>query len=303
MKAIKDYVEVMFKDFPKTKKTKELKNNILDTMETKYEDLLAEGKSEQEAVGIVIGQFGNIDELKKEYEIEIDENAEYLESYEAEEFVSHKKRSSVLIGAAIAAIILAVGVVAFNSDTAHESVTYIFMLLVIAGAVMVFIMTGLQSTKFKEITEGKYRLEGEDLVKYKSEYNRFLPSFQIAICIGVFLCIVGVTAPIITEDLLGLSENMFAAILFPCVALAVYLFVSFGVKYSMYNTLINPEKIQKEREDGENGWLYGVTMPLAAMAFLFIGFIYNAWHPGWLVFPVTAIATSAVVMILNNTKK
>ena len=36
---------------------------MLRTMEDKYEELKMEGKSENEAIGIVISEFGNIDEL------------------------------------------------------------------------------------------------------------------------------------------------------------------------------------------------------------------------------------------------
>ena len=38
-------------------------------MEDKYNELKSEGKSENEAIGIVISEFGNIDELINELDI------------------------------------------------------------------------------------------------------------------------------------------------------------------------------------------------------------------------------------------
>ncbi|MCL1949882.1 MAG: permease prefix domain 1-containing protein [Turicibacter sp.] len=73
MKILENYVDAMFRDFPETEEMLELKQTILESMEAKYDDLLADGKNEQEALGTVIAQFGDIEELKEAYSIEPEE--------------------------------------------------------------------------------------------------------------------------------------------------------------------------------------------------------------------------------------
>nr|WP_312578665.1 permease prefix domain 1-containing protein [Sedimentibacter sp.] len=70
MNQIKNYVEAMFSSLPKTQEVVEMKLNILENMEEKFRELLHEGKNGNEAIGIVISQFGSIDELKAELGID-----------------------------------------------------------------------------------------------------------------------------------------------------------------------------------------------------------------------------------------
>ena len=67
MDVIKNYVDIMFKEFPDTSENRQLQANVLDSMEGKYLDLLDSGKNEEEALGTVIAQFGDINELKEAY--------------------------------------------------------------------------------------------------------------------------------------------------------------------------------------------------------------------------------------------
>ena len=73
MNIIHDYVDTMFKDLPKTEEVIRMKLEILDNMEEAYHELLKEGKTENEAIGAVISQFDNINELKEELVIPQDE--------------------------------------------------------------------------------------------------------------------------------------------------------------------------------------------------------------------------------------
>ena len=65
MEALKNYVTTMFHKLPTTQESLDIKENILISMEDKYADLIANGKTEDEAFQIVIDQFGDINELKE----------------------------------------------------------------------------------------------------------------------------------------------------------------------------------------------------------------------------------------------
>ncbi len=63
---IKNYVEVLFSDLPKTRKALELKEEILSNMNERYNDYIREGKSENQAYSLVISNLGDVDEMLKE---------------------------------------------------------------------------------------------------------------------------------------------------------------------------------------------------------------------------------------------
>lgn len=67
---IKNYVDVLFKDIPNTKKSQELKEEILSTLNDHFEGHIAEGKSENQAYTESLADLGDIDELLKGLEPE-----------------------------------------------------------------------------------------------------------------------------------------------------------------------------------------------------------------------------------------
>ena len=66
METIRQYLETMFASLPDTPEVRKAKEELLQMMEDKYNELLAEGKSDNEAVGTVIAEFGNLDEIAEE---------------------------------------------------------------------------------------------------------------------------------------------------------------------------------------------------------------------------------------------
>ncbi len=65
-RKILNYVNGLFSDVPRTKKSMELKEEILSNMNERYNDYISEGKSENEAYSLVISNFGDIDEMLRE---------------------------------------------------------------------------------------------------------------------------------------------------------------------------------------------------------------------------------------------
>lgn len=66
MDVILSYLDNMFLTMPKTQEVQRAKEELLSMMEDKYNELIAEGKKENEAIGIVISEFGDISELMEE---------------------------------------------------------------------------------------------------------------------------------------------------------------------------------------------------------------------------------------------
>ena len=59
-------VNTLFENAPNTKRANDLKDEIISNAEDKYEDLVKQGKTEEEALQTVIKEIGNVDELIEE---------------------------------------------------------------------------------------------------------------------------------------------------------------------------------------------------------------------------------------------
>ncbi|MBM7586138.1 hypothetical protein JOC86_002680 [Bacillus pakistanensis] len=66
MKEVKDHVDALFKNIPKSEQRELIKQEIMENLEEKVYDLMAEGKSEEDAINKTIVDFGDIDEIEKE---------------------------------------------------------------------------------------------------------------------------------------------------------------------------------------------------------------------------------------------
>jgi len=63
MSIIINYVNSIFERLPQSPEMFKLKQEMLSNMENRYTQLIAENKSEQQAVAKAIAEFGNTDEL------------------------------------------------------------------------------------------------------------------------------------------------------------------------------------------------------------------------------------------------
>ncbi len=63
---IKNYIDVLFADIPRSKKAAELKEELTGNMNERFEDYLAQGMSEAQAYSQTVASMGDIDALLKE---------------------------------------------------------------------------------------------------------------------------------------------------------------------------------------------------------------------------------------------
>ena len=85
METIKNYLETMFSTLPNTYEVQKAKQELAQMMEDKYTELINDGKTDNEAVGIVISEFGNLDELAEDLGIKVEQRQiaeEELETFE-----------------------------------------------------------------------------------------------------------------------------------------------------------------------------------------------------------------------------
>ena len=63
---IKNYVDVLFSDIPRSNKARELKEEMLSNMSERFDDYIKAGKTENQAYSLVISSLGDIDEMLAE---------------------------------------------------------------------------------------------------------------------------------------------------------------------------------------------------------------------------------------------
>lgn len=197
-------------------------------------------------------------------------------------------------------IILSVNIPLIFKDTRNENLSAALMLMIIALAVAVLIITGLSHDRYQDLEKKEISMgiqDGEDL---KNRFMKFRQSFGIYIAFGVCLIIIAVAISAVIDEYIH-RENISGIVLLTSVAIAVFVFIYQGILYSMYQFLVkNKEFVMEKRKEEKT--LFAFTMPLAAMIYLVMGFTKNWWHPEWIVFPVAAIITLGIENMMEREK-
>lgn len=139
-KALRTYIDSLFADAPHSKKTVEVKEEILHNLIDKYNDFLAEGKSEEAAYNISVASVGDISELIEELK-----GSQFTEEISAANEKGRRK-SALLTSIAIAIYILCiVPVIALDG---HGEKGIIFMFIMIAAATALLIYNHMTKSPF-----------------------------------------------------------------------------------------------------------------------------------------------------------
>ncbi|EOL43267.1 permease prefix domain 1-containing protein [Enterococcus caccae] len=312
MKTIKDYIESLFLGIAETSQTKQLKQDLLASAEDRYEDLKSQGKSENEAIGGVIAEFGSIDELLEEMNIKqefIDEQGYELDEItlnESSDFLKVHHRAATLIGLGV--MIIMMGVAAFFASMAlygegvAEGFGLLFVFLGAATGVPLFIIAGTSiANTNKKLDDRFIPIQVKNEIKKKKE--TFQRSFIFCMVAGVVLCILSVI-PVVFFGAVYDAEIFGIAFLLLIASFGVFFFIFGGVimgsftKMLEQNYFISDEgelgpRAKAERDDKKPMWfqtLEKVYWPIVVALFLLQGFLLGNWGSNWTIFPVAGIA-------------
>ncbi|MDE8082469.1 permease prefix domain 1-containing protein [Erysipelothrix rhusiopathiae] len=137
MNQILDYIEVMFKSLPQTDEVEKIKMNMTDSMELKFNQYIEEGKRESEAIGLVIGEFGSIEELKEALGLNVadDEDIVYLETARVDEYLRFIRRFAMMISIGVAVIMIGIG-----STDFFDNLIIFFLSLIVGVTIFVYLL-------------------------------------------------------------------------------------------------------------------------------------------------------------------
>lgn len=313
METIRNYLETMFASLPNTFEVQKAKNELLQMMEDKYTELIKDGKTENEAVGIVISEFGNLDELAEELGISsfvIQENQKTTGGYrnvtlaEVKDYLHDRTRSAYAVALGVFLCIISVcGYLVYFRGGWHVRIVLAtsFMFIAIAAAVGLFIFAGFVMGKWKFFRE---RACSVDFATAEYVHNRresFRVTRSMMITIGVILCILSVLPVIVVGSLFGWSIGFGVVLMFVFVGIGVFLLVAAENVNAGFTTILSlnkrgtvggsfvPSQKQVTYRNDTISKVMSVYWPTVTCIYLCWSFLSFDWHITWIVWVIAAL--------------
>lgn len=309
METIKGYIDAMFREFPDTEEVHKLKQSILESMEDKYQELIQDGKSENEAIGTVIAQFGNIDELKKEFSINSKESDNktpdiglVVNDQEARNYMHAKIRNGYMVALGVALIILDVGLYQMIEKTTSEGIANMSFFAIIAFAVGIFIYAGSSFTKYEKYEKTTLQISAQLHQNIQYELDKFNSFQTLMLILSVGIIIMAPAMYPFFEDSVGLPDALLTFIFMFQIMLGVSILIIIGHKKDAYEIILSikqAKSIAETKDEKTIGLLAAVLFPIAALAYIGLGLTINWWAIGWIIFPICGVIVGAYAMYIN----
>lgn len=321
MKTINDYLDTLFLNVPKTPATQKAKEDLLAIMEDHYYELLEEGKSENEAIGAVISEFGSIDELLAELEVEKKtepdeafQNA--VQSDEALDFWDHQRNFAFILASGILLFFLALSVVVF-ADTgpviAPLAIVSFFVLIAL-GVVLIANSTMKFSRLKKPLVDRP--LTEETMQEASRQTLSYEKSFRVGLTLGIAFCILTIPLLLFFSEILQLTI-VGVSIFFVSAGIGVFLIIYTSLIYNSFKKM--SQKPYFSSDDEESGLhaskeMYGKNTPFVhffrrlywpciVVLYFLISNLTESWGYSWLIFVFAGPVFSLIMEKNKYTKK
>jgi hypothetical protein len=100
MKTIQEHVDALFREIPDSERKETLKKEIVENLQEKVSDLIAQGKAEEDAINRAIVEFGDISDIRDELRVQ-------------QELPLRKNSAGLQLGFSIIGSLLIIGLVLF----------------------------------------------------------------------------------------------------------------------------------------------------------------------------------------------
>lgn len=320
MEAIRNYLESMFANLPNTPDVIKAKDELWQMMEDNYEELIAQGKSENEAVGTVISEFGNIDDLELNLEKEYQEVGlkaptepivrRIIGRAEAEQYLNINASSALMIALGVFLCITSViGCILF------DSIGVLMLMLFVVGAVALFIVGGQRKGQAEEILREPGTLDYETTNHISAEYKKYKNIHSIRMTLGILCCAFS-WMPLVVVDVLSKGksdflENLMVVVLMLCVGFGVFFIILTSMIKGGYEALLknndsktvsgdyrNEEKEKVEYISKGAQTVMTVFWPTVVCIYLAVSFLSFAWGITWMIWPMAVVINLVLNLLL-----
>lgn len=319
METLKNYLESMFASLPNTVEVLKAKEELYTMMEDKYNELIAEGKPENEAVGIVISEFGNLDEVAESIGIGqmlqeytyVDRNQ--IPSEEAEEYVQQYSQHRFWIGLGVMLLIfspMSIIITSMAGIGAFEVIGVAFFFLMIAAGVGIIVFTSINMSKWKYLDEQLCCIDYATANQLKLEKEAHRADKALLLTIGIALCILSVVPVILFSSLFKnfvLTEGIGPALIFVFVGIGVMMIIFAGGRETAINKLL----ALNDAHTVSGSYRKGQDMPetyispqiegfmksywtIITCVYLIWSFLTFDWHITWIIWPIAAVAKTVI---------
>lgn len=210
-------------------------------------------------------------------------------------------RLSLLTATAFSMIIAAVGLFVLLEkllkDILHEDLLVIGMFVIIAVAVSILIVTGINHEYFMK----RYAVI-QDFYTENERYN-FNRKFAISIAVGVCLIFFGLCLNMGLEYMGNqVLEEIGSGIFLFCVAAAVWIFIYYGMQKEKYEVEKYNQRNQSTLTKGKKltRKISSVIWLLAVAVFLYMGLARDMFRIAWVVFPIGWILCAVADIIVGD---
>ena len=323
MDTIKNYLESMFASLPATEEVMKAKSELYSMMEDKYNELIDEGKSENEAVGIVISEFGNLDELASSLGIAgVMKDADPTERHnipleEAKDYIADKTRHMFFIALAVFLFIISpIGPISFGSlpfiGEKFVSIGVVVMFLLVAAGVGIIVFSSVVMNKWSFMDDFPCSVDyaTSEYIYRERQYNR--GNRAVLLTIGIMLCIVSIIPTIIVDSLFPagpLSDTFQGIFLFAMVGVGVMLIIFSGGKESAYRKLLSLngegtvsgsyESVRSGKKDSRAKAVMDVYWSTVTSIYLIYSFLTFKWYISWIIWPIAGVLSGIVKLIVD----
>ena len=304
METIKNYLETMFANLPNTSEVLRAKSELYSMMEDKYTELIAEGKHENEAVGIIISEFGNLEDIADALGIgevinnNADQDAKFISDDEAMEYVFDASQHKLLVGVGVMMFIIAP---IFPIIIPHVGALVGFFLTIAAGVALI-VLSSVRMGRWRFLDNINCVIEYATANALYAELRNNMLSKAVMKTIGI-LCIILSFIPVIVLDELTVKSffgaEMAPAALFLMVGVGVLLIIASSAKEAAYNKLLslndakkvsgNYESVKATKHDYGND-IFNMIMPVywktVTCIYLIWSFMTFHWHKSWVIWPL-----------------
>ena len=326
MEVILSYLENMFLNMPKTPEALRAKEELAGMMEDKYNELLAEGKKQNEVIGIVISEFGDISELAEELGLDMQGSGSapatadacgralrMVSRREAEEYMYLSVKTSKWIAAGVMLciyapifLILLGGVndqIKRLSDAQVVCFGIVPLFVMIGIAVAIFIYNGMKMEKFDYLKKERIHIDSSLDRELLEIAEAEKPALTMRLIIGVALCIFA-AIPLIISGSLTDNEMVHAAmvaLLLVLIGIAVVIFIIGERRRECIQVLRQETDFTPERKDEEKivGIIAGIYWPIVTVVYLIWSLTGMEWGKTWIVWPIAGILFMGIAAICN----
>lgn len=312
MDAIRSYIDQMFRSLPQTAEVRRAHAELLQMSEDRYHELRGEGVSDHEAVGRVITQFGNLDELADELGIrrEVDglaADAVDLSAEEAERFLANRRRGGWFIAGGVFAILAGLASTMLVNEAIAPgterwgAIGLAVFFVAVAVAVGLFITGGMSMSRYDRLEGRELRLDPATAARFRERRERETGTFTAAIVSGVVLIILGVAFVAVTSAVRGdAASNVWGVVgMFLAIGVGVGILTKAGIRRGALDRLTVESAASDTKQSSLIGLVAGPYWMLALLVFLAWSFISGDWHQTWIVWPIAGVLFGFIAATLG----